>query len=124
GLDPRDVRGARTLRAVDHLETDAVALGQALETLTEDRGVVDEHVRPALAREESETLGVVEPLDGTFDHLDAGLLGPSLVCDVLVRPAMRRRSEVTGRVEKRRSDGNETGSEDITSAGRLQPKSG
>ena len=85
-LDAADVRGARTLRAVDDVEPDTIALGQALEPITLNGGVMNEHVRTTLTREESETLGVVEPLDGTFDHLDVGLLRPSLVCDVLARP--------------------------------------
>src|SRR6478672_1678507 len=113
-LDAADVRGARTLRAVDDVEPDAIALGQALEAITLDGGVMHEHIRTTLTGEESETLGVVEPLDGTFDHLDVGLLRPSLVCDVLARPCDAKAATVASPVEKRRSNGNETGYENTT----------
>src|SRR4029450_1420703 len=105
---------ARTLGAVDDVEPDAIALGQALEAITLDGGVMDEHIRTTLTREESETLGVVEQLDGTFDHLDVGLLRPSLVCDVLARPCDAKAATVASPVEKRRSNGNETGYENTT----------
>src|SRR6185369_9226536 len=121
-LDAADVRGARTLRAVDDVEPDAIALGQALEAITLNRGVMHEHVGTTLTREESETLGVVEPLDGTFDHLDVGLLRPSLVCDVLARPCDAKAATVANPVEKRRSNGNETDNKNTT--GRRAPSTG
>src|SRR3954466_2136154 len=47
-LDAAHVRGARTLRAVDDVETDAIAFGQALEAITLNGGVMHEDVRPPL----------------------------------------------------------------------------
>jgi hypothetical protein len=41
--------------------------------------MMDENVRTTLTGEETEALGLVEPLDSTFDHLRAGLLGLCLV---------------------------------------------
>src|SRR5512141_1077287 len=70
------VRGARPLGAVDHLEPDLVTLVEGPEPLCLDLAVVDEHVRPTFAGEETEALGLVEPLDRTFDHERIGL--PSL----------------------------------------------
>src|SRR6185503_11580847 len=63
-LGDGDVRGAGPLGAVHHLELDLVALVQGAETLGADLGVVDEHVRTTLTRQETKTLGLVEPLDG------------------------------------------------------------
>src|SRR5262245_1057268 len=67
-LDLHHVGSAGALRAVDHLEANPVALCQGPEALGADLGVVDEHVRPTLARQEAEALGLIEPLDGAFDH--------------------------------------------------------
>src|SRR5688572_18658543 len=73
-LDLGDVRGAGPLRAVHHLETNAITLVQGPETLRANLRMVNENVRTTLAREETEALGLVEPLDRAFDHERAGLL--------------------------------------------------
>jgi hypothetical protein len=58
-----DVPRLRTLRAVDDLEFDRLALFQGPETVATDGGVVDEHVAPTLALNEPIALRVIEPLD-------------------------------------------------------------
>src|SRR5262249_4591177 len=78
-LDEGDVGRARPLRAVDDLELHLVAFVQGAETLGADLGMVDEDVRTTLTREETEALGLVEPLDSAFDHERAGLLACCLV---------------------------------------------
>src|SRR5512141_1499355 len=80
------VRGAGPLRAVHHLEPDLVTLVEGAEPVGLDLGMVDEHVRTTLARQEPEALGLVEPLDGAFDHLRTGLLRPLLAASSAVRP--------------------------------------
>src|SRR6185503_12138381 len=68
------VRGAGPLRALRDLELDLVTLVEGAEALGFDLRVVDEDVRTTLVRQKPETLGLVEPLDGTFDHERTGLL--------------------------------------------------
>src|SRR5690606_9978304 len=64
--DPRDVLRRGALGALDHVELDAVALGQRLEPAALDGAVMDEAVlRAVLARDEPEALGLVEPLHGS-----------------------------------------------------------
>src|SRR5206468_282308 len=59
-----DVLRGRALLALDHVELDPLALGQALEALGLDGRMVDEAVLlTALGRDETEALGVVEPFD-------------------------------------------------------------
>jgi len=64
----RHVRGTGPLRALRDLELDLVTLVEGTEALSADLRVMDEDVRTTLARQKTETLGLVEPLDGTFDH--------------------------------------------------------
>jgi len=73
-LDLDDVLGAGALWAVGHLEPHAITLVEGAEALGFDLGVMDENIRAALTREEPEPLGLVEPLDRTFEH-ERGLLG-------------------------------------------------
>ena len=80
------VRGTGPLGAVRDLEADLVTLVEGPETLGPDLGVVDEDVRTTLARQEPESLGLVEPLDGAFDPLRTGLLRPLLAASSPVRP--------------------------------------
>jgi hypothetical protein len=68
------VRGAGPLGAIRDLELNLVTLVEGAETLGPDLRVVDENVRTTLAGKETETLGLIEPLDSTFDHERAGLL--------------------------------------------------
>src|SRR4029453_17778534 len=56
------------------------------EALHPDLRVMDEHVRATLTGEETETLGLVEPLDSAFDHYSTGPPGPwalvvSVICE-------------------------------------------
>src|SRR5512141_699553 len=55
-----------SLRALDHVELDLLALGEGLEPLHLDRGVVYEAVlAPGLRRNKAKALRVVEPLHGS-----------------------------------------------------------
>src|SRR5262249_48421752 len=63
-----DVAGLQALRPLHDLELDALSLGKRLETLSLDRGEVDEDVLATLLRDETEALRVVEPLHGTRRH--------------------------------------------------------
>src|SRR5260221_1100414 len=76
-LDLADVCCAGSFRAVDDLEPYLVALVEGTETLRPDLRMVDEDVMPTLAREETETLRLVEPLHRTFDHEHAASLALS-----------------------------------------------
>src|SRR6185436_12660971 len=77
-LDAADVRGAGPLRAVHHLEPHAITLVEGAEPFRPDLRMMHEHVRTTLAGEKTESLGLVEPLDGTFDHVNVGPPWPSL----------------------------------------------
>src|SRR5579884_1879954 len=80
--EPRaDARGPRTrldgddalclgaLRPVDRVELDLRALGERLESLADDRRVVDEYVLATIGRgDEPIPLRVVEPLHGSGCH--------------------------------------------------------
>ena len=56
-----------SLRTVDDLELDRLALFERTKAVPGDGGVVDEHVAPALTLDEPEPLRVVEPLDLACD---------------------------------------------------------
>src|SRR5882724_2186623 len=59
-----DVLRRRTLLALHDVELDPLTLGQRLEALSLNRGMVHEAVLlAALGRNEAKALGVVEPLD-------------------------------------------------------------
>src|SRR4051794_13061489 len=63
------VLGLQTLGAAGHVELNALTLGQGAEALGLDGGVVAEQIlAPALLRDETEALRVVEPLHGTSRH--------------------------------------------------------
>src|SRR5438874_927227 len=65
--EPRKAR-RRALLALDDVELNALALGQRLESVRLDRGVVNEAVLLAvLGGDETESLRVVEPLHDTGD---------------------------------------------------------
>ena len=57
--------GLQTLLALHNLEGDLLAFLQALEAIALDRAEMHENVRAIVTADEAETLGVVEPLDGT-----------------------------------------------------------
>src|SRR6185503_3936763 len=63
-----DVGRLQALRALDHFELQALALGQGLEALAGDGRVMHEHVLTAFLLDESETLRLVEPLHSTYRH--------------------------------------------------------
>jgi hypothetical protein len=67
-LDATNVRGLEALGPLRNLELDLVTLVQATETVALNRSVMDENVCTLLTRDETETLGVVEPLHSTFFH--------------------------------------------------------
>jgi hypothetical protein len=65
-----NVRSLLTLRTGDGIEGNALTFLQALEALGLDRGKVSEEIVTTTIRgDETETLGVVEPLDGTICHV-------------------------------------------------------
>jgi len=64
-LAANDVRSLETLRSLDHVERDALTLGERLEAGSLDRREVNEHVLAAFLGDETETLRLVEPLHGT-----------------------------------------------------------
>src|SRR5262245_34490623 len=98
-LDLGDVGGAGPLGAVHHLEPHPIAIGESPEAVGADLGVVDENVRTTLARQEAETLGLIEPLDGTFDHERAGLLGPLPAATSPARPTKQKPPTAGGSVK-------------------------
>jgi len=69
-LDALDVAGLLALRAGGHVKADAFAFGQGLETVALNCGKVCEQiVATVIRRNETKTLGLVEPLDDTRSHL-------------------------------------------------------
>src|SRR4029450_7585909 len=75
-LDEGDVGRPRPLGAVDDFELHPITFVESPEALHPDLRVMDEHVRPTLTGEKTETLGLVEPLDSAFDHYSTGPPGP------------------------------------------------
>src|SRR5262249_44725058 len=63
-----NVRGLQALRPLNRVELHFLALGQAAKALARDRGVMDEHVRSALRRDETKPLCIVEPLHSALCH--------------------------------------------------------
>jgi len=88
-LGKRDVGGLETFRTLDHVELDSGAFGQGAETAALDGREVDEHVVTVLARDEAESLRVVEPLDVTGrSHVNLLSVKPSEIqSNVLVPEA-------------------------------------
>ena len=78
------VRSAGPLGAIRDLELDLVTFVEGAEAVGPNLRVVHENVRTTFPREETETLGLVEPLDSTFDHERAGLLS---LCLAATSPA-------------------------------------
>src|SRR5437870_3361739 len=69
--DLDDVHCLRALGAFALLELDLGTLGEALEAVAGDVGVVDEDIlRAVLGRDEAVALGIVEPLDGSACHIE------------------------------------------------------
>src|SRR6476469_10518346 len=69
--DDDDVRCLRPLRALAGLERDLRSLGERLEAVTGDVAVMHEQVlRPLGGLDKTETLRIVEPLHGSFCHMN------------------------------------------------------
>src|SRR5690242_15488556 len=56
--------GLQTLRALDDVEGNLLAFLQGLESGADDRAEMHEHVFTVFAADETEALGIVEPLHG------------------------------------------------------------
>src|SRR5437899_883484 len=63
-----DVRRLLALCAIHDVELDGLAFGQRLESVPFNRGEVYEHVFAGLLPDETEALGLVEPLDCTLQR--------------------------------------------------------
>ena len=63
-LDGLHAFGGRTLLTLNQIEFHLLTLGEGLKALTTDGGVMDKDVT-GIGLDESEALGVVEPLDGS-----------------------------------------------------------
>ena len=61
-----DVLSLWTFLALDNFEFNVIAFLQALVALGLDGAIVDEHIRPVIATDESEAFCVVEPFHFTF----------------------------------------------------------
>jgi hypothetical protein len=57
--------GLQALLALHYLEADLLAFLQALEAVALNRAEMHENIRAIVTADEAETLGVVEPFDGT-----------------------------------------------------------
>jgi hypothetical protein len=55
----------QALLALHDLEANFLAFGEALEAVALDRAEMHENIRAIVTADEAETLGIVEPLDGT-----------------------------------------------------------
>src|SRR5438552_14309705 len=68
-LDGRHVCSLLALGTFDDLELDRLALGESLESLSLDSGVVHEHILAARLLNEPESFGLIEPFHGaTLTH--------------------------------------------------------
>jgi hypothetical protein len=68
GLQGLNVLCLPALGAFHHVELNCLTLLEGAEALCLNGGVVDENIFPALAADESETLGVVKPLHCSLFH--------------------------------------------------------
>src|SRR5947208_16088404 len=76
-LELHDILRRRTLLSLHDVELDPLALGERLEPLCLDRGVVHEAVLLAvLGRDETKALRVVEPLHDAGNACHARVLAP------------------------------------------------
>src|SRR5687768_11564056 len=67
-LDLANVGRREPLRALGHAELHTITVREGLEAVAFNRGEVDEHVVPALLRDEAKALRLVEPLHGASIH--------------------------------------------------------
>ena len=64
-----DVRGLRSLGTLLNVESDFLTFRQSTEARTADRAEVHEHIgATVILGNEAETLGFVEPFNGTSSH--------------------------------------------------------
>lgn len=83
-----DVRGLRTLLTLSDLELDLITFLKTLVAFRGDRAVVHEHVRAAIiASDKAVALGVVKPLDRTFQTFHVRPPG-TFSCDASPYPAI------------------------------------
>jgi hypothetical protein len=77
-LDFSYVGGLQPFGAVNHIERYGLAFGEGFETFTLDGGEVYEYVFAVFLLDETETLGVVEPLNFALCHFPTsfGASGP------------------------------------------------
>src|SRR2546423_5905613 len=70
-LRRNDVDRLRAFLTLARLELDLCPLGERLEAIAPDVGVMHEEILPAvLGRDEAVSLGIVEPLDGSGCHIN------------------------------------------------------
>ena len=67
-LSLADVRRLQALRALRHVELNALTFGQGLEAVALNGGEMDKHVLATFLRDKAETLRLVEPLHGSSSH--------------------------------------------------------
>jgi hypothetical protein len=67
GLQLGNVLSLRTLLPLNNLELYVITFLKALVTLGLDGAIVDEHIGPIIAADETKTLCVVKPFDFAFD---------------------------------------------------------
>src|SRR5579875_747326 len=93
-------RCLHALRALHDLELHPLAFLEAAEALRTDRREMHENVRPAaVRRDETEPLGVVEPLHRTYCHFEdpssqrsmPGMVLPGAMSIIPAHPARKRR---------------------------------
>jgi hypothetical protein len=65
-----DVLSFRAFIAFNHVEAHIIALGQALEATAINGGVVGENIDAIFLCDETETLGLIEPLYSSVCHTD------------------------------------------------------
>ncbi len=65
GLQRTHVLRSRALLALDNLELYPLPFAQGPETLCPDSAVVDKDIATALALNEAEAFGIIEPFDGS-----------------------------------------------------------
>jgi hypothetical protein len=69
GLERLNVLCLPAFGAFHHVELNCLTLLESAEALCLNGGVVNENIFPALAADESETLGVVKPLHCSLFHI-------------------------------------------------------
>lgn len=68
-LDDNDIFGLRTFLALSNGELDLLSFDESFETRSDDRAIVGEHVGSGILFDETETFGLVEPFNGSFNGI-------------------------------------------------------